>query len=479
MSRTVKTRVKLPYNSRMAEIKAFEQRFLQPEELSRRAKRRKKQFLYLLRMSKRVDSTIEILLNCLLFSFVTIPVYIFLLLRLVIIFRSIYYTETIYGLYGVPLNLRFFNFQNRVLAGCSLFWYVFTRKLGLTGPGIRSYDSVNREHGDAFLFNTRPGIFTLWYVRQAGGIAYGNRKKVEEEYYYGRCYWSDFTLILKTIITFFFSTKIELSKPRINLFGVTFHNLPMGEAIKIIQRAINSQTKKRFFFVNPDCFNRTFKDQEYLEILQQTPDIFPDGIGVKIACKMIRSPILENVNGTDMLPFLCEAAVQNRLTIYLLGGQPGIAERMRNNLLVKYSRLKIVGFQHGFFNHETDSKKVIDSINRSHADILMVAFGVPTQEKWISQHFDEIKCNAILGVGGLFDFYSNNIRRAPKWIREIGMEWCFRLAMEPRRMFKRYVIGNPLFLWRVLRWRRKAQFEQEHAKSPQQEGTSSDNSDQD
>ncbi len=455
MSKTVKTGKKLSFNSRIEEIRLFEERFSNIEERSRETQRRKKQFAYLLHMSKRVNAYIEFFLNCWLFTLVTVPVFIFLLFRKLILFKPIFYKEKIYGLHGMPLELRFYNFKSPALAGASLFWYVFAKKLGLTGPGIRSYDSVNRQYGDAFLFNTRPGIFTLWYIRQAGGIAHVSRQKVEEEYYYSRCYWSDFTIILKTVIAFFFSSKIESANPKINLFGVTFHNLPMSEAVKIILRTINSHAKKQFFFVNPDCFNKTFNDKEYLEILQNTPDIFPDGIGVKIACKMINSPMVENVNGTDMLPFICELAVQHRLTIYLLGGKPGIAERMRNNLLIKYSRLQIVGFQHGYFDHEKDSAKVIDSINRSHADILMVVFGVPMQEKWIARHFNQIKCRAIMGVGGLFDFYSGNIPRAPKWLREIGMEWSFRLAMEPGRMFYRYIIGNPLFLLRVLAWRRK------------------------
>jgi len=84
-----------------------------------------------------------------------------------------------------------------------------------------------------------------------------------------------------------------------------------------------------------------------------------------------------------------------------------------------------------------------------------VAFGVPVQEKWIEDNFDKINCRIAMGVGGLFDFYSGNIKRAPTWMREIGMEWFFRFLMEPKRMFKRYFVGNPVFIFRVLRWKSK------------------------
>ena len=184
----------------------------------------------------------------------------------------------------------------------------------------------------------------------------------------------------------------------------------MNEAVKRIIDTVESGEKRRFFFVNPDCFNQTFDDQEYLDILKNTPDIFPDGIGVKIACKMLKTPMLENVNGTDMLPFLCEAASKKRKSIFLLGGRPGIAERTKNNLLVRYAKLKIAGTWQGYFDHEFQSEMVINAINNSGADILLVAFGVPLQEKWIYEHFDEINCKAQLGVGGLFDFYSNKFQ---------------------------------------------------------------------
>jgi N-acetylglucosaminyldiphosphoundecaprenol N-acetyl-beta-D-mannosaminyltransferase len=115
----------------------------------------------------------------------------------------------------------------------------------------------------------------------------------------------------------------------------------------------------------------------------------------------------------------------------------------------------IAGTHHGYFNHATESEGIVDLVNRSSADILLVAFGVPLQEKWIAANHSRLQTSVCMGVGGLFDFYSGNTRRAPRWLRELGLEWVYRILQEPGRMWQRYVVGNPLFLYRVLVWRGK------------------------
>ena len=206
--------------------------------------------------------------------------------------------------------------------------------------------------------------------------------------------------------------------------------------------------------MNPDCFNKTFKDKKYLENLKKSDYIFPDGSGVNLACKILKTPLKENINGTDMLPYILRLAIEKRYKIFLLGGQDGVAESMKNKLINKFKNLDICGVHHGYFdfNEKKDKNinhKVIQNINLLNTDILFVAFGAPLQEEWIIKNRDKIQAKVILGVGGLFDFYSDRIPRAPLWMREIGIEWIYRLKQEPKRMWKRYIIGNPLFLYRV------------------------------
>jgi N-acetylglucosaminyldiphosphoundecaprenol N-acetyl-beta-D-mannosaminyltransferase len=131
---------------------------------------------------------------------------------------------------------------------------------------------------------------------------------------------------------------------------------------------------------------------------------------------------------------------------------------MKTKLVQKYPRLKICGFRSGYFDHDKDSDIVIGEINDSRPDILLVAFGAPLQEKFIRKNAQKIEARVLMGVGGLFDFYSGRIARAPYWMRQLGMEWVFRLMKEPRRMWKRYIIGNPVFLYRVFRWNKNRDF---------------------
>ena len=240
-----------------------------------------------------------------------------------------------------------------------------------------------------------------------------------------------------------------------SIFDLDFINTTMKKAIAIIDKTVKSKNQNKFFFVNPDCMNKLYTDREYFSILQRADYIFPDGIGISIACNILKTPLLENINGTDMLPYLCDLSQARGYKIFLLGANPGVADKMKQRLEERYPSLKIVGTESGYFDWALDTPAIIDRINASETNILLVAFGVPRQEKWIDENFDKLKPQVIMGVGGLFDFYSGEMKRAPKWMREIGMEWLFRLLKEPKRMWKRYIIGNPLFIYRVYKWKRK------------------------
>lgn len=242
--------------------------------------------------------------------------------------------------------------------------------------------------------------------------------------------------------------------PTATLFDVTFLNIWMEEALHLIENAISNASQIRIFIINADCLNKIFQDQEYLNVLQQADYIFADGSGIKIACKIMGDTIVDNVNGTDLFPLLCEMSSQRQFSLYLLGAKPGIAVKTQQNMVKRYPGLRIVGTHSGYFErHSHEEQAVITAINDSHADILLVAFGAPAQEKWIHAHRHELTPKVLIGVGGLFDFYSGHIPRAPLWLRKMGLEWTFRLYQEPRRLFKRYILGNPLFIYRVYRWK--------------------------
>ena len=175
----------------------------------------------------------------------------------------------------------------------------------------------------------------------------------------------------------------------------------MAEALQAIRHRVESPGDRPAFccFINAHCLNIAYKNREYADLLNQADRVWADGVGVEIAAKHVGNPVKENVNGTDMLPLLCEEGH----SLYLLGGQPAVADAARDNLLKQHPGLKIVGTHHGFFQgHE---EEVIAEINAANPDVLLVAFGVPKQEFWIRDHLDKLHCRVCIGVGGLLDFF--------------------------------------------------------------------------
>lgn len=298
-------------------------------------------------------------------------------------------------------------------------------------------------------FDQRPGLISPYAIRRKVGIAYEGQRQVEREHYYSETATGNLALLGRSLISSVLSGDSSLRTPDdIDFFGVKVVNTSMDEAVEwLIDRARNA-VPSLVAFVNPDCLNIAYRDTAYRHVLEQASRVLPDGIGLRLGCRLFGVSLKENVNGTDLFPRLCERAAASNLPIFLLGARPGIAELASENLIKRFPALRVVGTQHGYFSSD-DETGLIQTINASGARILIVAFGAPRQELWLSRHHAELLTPVRIGVGGLLDFYSGRIPRAPQWMREIGLEWAFRLAQEPGRLWRRYVIGNPLFLYRV------------------------------
>jgi N-acetylglucosaminyldiphosphoundecaprenol N-acetyl-beta-D-mannosaminyltransferase len=299
----------------------------------------------------------------------------------------------------------------------------------------------------------KPGIISLWNIRQSSRIAHEGREATEWEYIFKKHPAYDFLLLLRALPALLFAERQGAADaPFFRLLGLKINNMTMQSAIGMIREALEAEQHSAIFFVNPDCLNKSVADRDYHEALMAADHILPDGIGLVIAGKMLGTPLRENINGTDMLPFLCTMAAEQKRSIFLLGGKPGVAEKAADAISQKYG-VTVAGVRDGYFDRKTENAGVIDAINRSNASILLVAFGAPLQERWIAAHRSELTPTVLMGVGGLLDFFSGNIKRAPRWLREIGLEWVYRIVQEPGRMWKRYVVGNPLFLYRVMKWK--------------------------
>ncbi|MEP3227369.1 MAG: WecB/TagA/CpsF family glycosyltransferase [Parasphingorhabdus sp.] len=238
-------------------------------------------------------------------------------------------------------------------------------------------------------------------------------------------------------------------KAAVSLFGL---GLVSGSYKKVASKIVASaQNDERNIvqFVNAHCINMMTQDAAYKDVLEAADILLPDGSGLRLAGHISGSGAISNLNGTDLFPHICKAAAQAGQSIYLLGGKPGIASAAAKNMRKKYRGLEFAGTQNGYFDRENDAE-IINQINQSGAKILMVGMGVPVQEKWIAKYRDQLNVPVIMGVGGLFDYYSGSIPRAPALVRKLGCEWIWRFAMEPRRLAGRYIWGNSMFIARSL-----------------------------
>jgi N-acetylglucosaminyldiphosphoundecaprenol N-acetyl-beta-D-mannosaminyltransferase len=236
--------------------------------------------------------------------------------------------------------------------------------------------------------------------------------------------------------------------PRISLFDIAIDNVTLERAVETIVERLDGETATQVSFVNADCVNVACRNPEYLEALQESDLVFADGVGVRMAGEVLGQPVCDNVNGTDLFPLLAAALEHTDKRVYLLGGRPGVAEGVAQWLARHYPGVEVAGFHHGYFSPKEEAE-VIEEIRDSSAELVLVAFGAPRQELWVRRNLAKLGAKVVIGVGGLLDFYSGRIPRAPRWIRKLGMEWCYRLIQEPKRLWRRYLVGNVVFLARL------------------------------
>jgi N-acetylglucosaminyldiphosphoundecaprenol N-acetyl-beta-D-mannosaminyltransferase len=346
-----------------------------------------------------------------------------------------------------------YSFSSGYLRHLPALLNVWRGEMSFIGPRSISPGAVSAEERLAWKrFNTRPGLFCLWWLRSRTNIAYGTEIGTDVEYVDTQSFLGDLGIALRAIPATLYGEGVEEAPERVHLVGITINNLTMDEAVQeIVTRARNS-VATQISFVNADCANIAWRNTAYRDVVRKSDLVLADGIGMKMAGSLLNSNIRQNVNGTDLFPRLCKVLQEEPMGIFLLGGKPGVAVDVAEWMEKNFPGVPVAGHHHGYFTAD-EAPEVVASIRNSNAKILLVAFGAPKQEQWISAHLSDVGPVVSLGVGGLFDFYSGRIPRAPAWVREIGMEWFFRFWQEPRRMGRRYLVGNLVFISRVLRER--------------------------
>jgi exopolysaccharide biosynthesis WecB/TagA/CpsF family protein len=240
----------------------------------------------------------------------------------------------------------------------------------------------------------------------------------------------------------------ELALPSIFTIPITLCSFDQGA--NLLEEMIRDKLAKLVVLANAHTLNLAYEREEYRAVLRNAALVLRDGVGVSWAVKKKGALPLHNFVGTDFIPDFCKHTTHKGYRIYLLGSQPGVAQRAANKLASMAPGLIIADHHHGYFNPDR-TDKIIRAINASRADILLVAMGNPKQEMWIANNLDQLEVPVAIGVGALFDYLSGHSVRAPRWILNLKMEWVFRLMMEPMRLWRRYLIGNLKFIFRVYR----------------------------
>jgi N-acetylglucosaminyldiphosphoundecaprenol N-acetyl-beta-D-mannosaminyltransferase len=235
----------------------------------------------------------------------------------------------------------------------------------------------------------------------------------------------------------------------VTLFGIPIRNIGFDDAVALIRECVKQGGSNSIFFFNAHGVSVAQDDPEYREILRDATHVFPDGIGVRIAGLLCGKRLRPDLNPTDLYPRLLRALQGTGTRVFLLGCEPGIAEKARERARSEYPGISICGAHHGYLSEE-DEQRVIGQIREAETDILLVGMGVPKQEKWVAENLEATNARVAMGIGALFEYHSGKAQRAPLWMRRLGLEWLGRLIPgrgEPRRLWQRYLLGNFRFLW--------------------------------
>jgi N-acetylglucosaminyldiphosphoundecaprenol N-acetyl-beta-D-mannosaminyltransferase len=239
---------------------------------------------------------------------------------------------------------------------------------------------------------------------------------------------------------------------RVEVLGTPIDNVSLDEALAAIIERIEMRTFSYAVTPNVDHLMRLRRDPDLRAIYQHADFVLADGVPLVWASALLQSRLKGRVNGTDLFEGLCERAASRGLGVFLLGGDLGAADRAAERLLTRFPGLRVTGVACPSASdlQDSDANRRLQTIVRtSGADILFVGLGSPKQERWIASYARATDAVFAVGIGVSFSFIAGDIARAPVWMQRSGFEWLWRLAMEPRRLWKRYLLDDAPFVWLV------------------------------
>jgi N-acetylglucosaminyldiphosphoundecaprenol N-acetyl-beta-D-mannosaminyltransferase len=241
-------------------------------------------------------------------------------------------------------------------------------------------------------------------------------------------------------------------RPQHEFYDLHVDVLDRAGFFRELQNELSKPGKISINFLNAHCFNVAQSDPKYRDALARCTFLLNDGVGVDLAGRLCGIRFPENLNGTDLIPEMLDFFEENGMSVYLYGAKSDVIERAAGEIESRYPRLSVAGYSHGYVE---DPSILIDRINAAKADVVVLGLGVPKQELWVANHGDQLESTRILVCGGaIFDFISGNVIRAPGIVRQLRLEWLFRLIQEPRRLSSRYILGGLKFFYYLLATRR-------------------------
>ena len=244
------------------------------------------------------------------------------------------------------------------------------------------------------------------------------------------------------------------------LLNTYINNVTMPETIAAIEQMIEADKKSYVVAINVDVVMKIEEDSYLKKVVDNADMVLVDGKPLVWISKLHGKPLKAKFSGSDLVPLLCEVAAEKGYKIFIIGGKDGIAEQAKEKLENRLPKIKIVGTYappFGFEKNESELDKINQMISEAHPDLLIACFGCPKQEKWIYENIEKYNAKVSVCAGATVDFLAGNVKRAPRWMSDHGLEWFYRFTQEPKRMFKRYFVDDTKIVKLIFKYAKKGE----------------------
>jgi len=240
----------------------------------------------------------------------------------------------------------------------------------------------------------------------------------------------------------------------VTIIGTRIDRLAMGEFLERFERLVTRSAPSHIITANVDTVMEEHGDPSCARIIAGAELVVPDGVPLLWAARFLGTPLPQRLNGTDLMEKICALAAQRGFSVFLLGAEEGIAAQAASNLQRRFPGLHVSGAYapyHGFENDARENEKICTMLREKKPDVLFLSLGLPKGIQWIDRHLADCGKIVAIEVGSSFMFLSGRMKRAPRWMQKNGLEWLWRLGLEPRRLWKRYLLNDLPFFYLLLK----------------------------